>query len=293
MFKTILALLSGTDSDRSVLSTSFRIASGANGHIECLRVRPDAASVIAKTTYFDMGVPTILSDAIAAVEQEATGRTAAARANFDKFCRRENVSITNEPSGTSAVTALWREETGDEFDRLTTVARYHDIVVLPGARDRIGGLPVEAAGRVIMGGGRAVLLAPDELSKGPFNRIAIAWKDTAEAVRAVGAAMPLLESAHQIDVLSVCEADERAAEYCKTSDDLVRYLRWHGLFAHTQFIVPEGRTPADAVLDQAKHAGADLLVMGAYGHSRMREFIFGGFTERVLKGVELPVLLFH
>lgn len=293
MFKTILAPISGTDSDMSVLSMSLRIASAAGGHIECLRVRPDPAGLIAGSAQLLVGAPMILADTMAAVEREATSRTAAARANFDRFCRRENISIANEPSGPGAVTAAWREETGDEFDRLTAVARYHDIVVLPGARDRIGGLPVEAAGEVIMGGGRAVLLASDEFSKGPFNRIAIAWKDCPEAARAVNAAMPLLEAAHQIDVLSVCEADERAAEDCKTLDDLVRYLRWHGLSAHTQFMVPEGRTPADAVLDHAKHDAADLLVMGAYGHSRMREFIFGGFTERVLKGVDLPVLLFH
>lgn len=293
MFKTILALLSGNDSDMSVLSMSLRVVSGANGHIECLRVRPDPRDLIAESAQLVMGAPMILADTIAVVEREATSRTTAARANFDKFCHRENIGIANEPSGTGAVTAAWREETGDEFDHLTALARYHDIVVISGARDRIDGLPVEAAGGVIMGGGRAVLLAPGESSKGPFNRIAIAWKDTAEAARAVSAAMPLLEAAHQIDVLTVCEADERAAEYCKKSNDLVRYLRWHGLRAHTQFMVPEGRTPADAVFDQAKHAGAELLVMGAYGHSRMREFIFGGFTERVLKGVDLPVLLIH
>lgn len=291
MFKTILASLSGNDSDISVLSTSLRIAAGANGHIECLRVRPDPTDLIAESAQLVMGAPMLLADTIAAVEREATIRTASARANFDKFCRREDISIANEPPGTGTVTASWREETGDEFDQLTALARYHDIVVLPGGRDR--GLPPEAAGGVIMGGGRAVLLAPDGLTKGPFNRIAIAWKDTAEAARAVSAAMPLLEAARQIDVLSICEADKHAPACVNTSDALVRYLRWHGLLAQTRLLVPEGRTAADAVLDETKHIGADLLVMGAYGHSRLREFVFGGFTERVLKGVELPVLLSH
>ena len=293
MFKSILALLSGTDSDASVLSTSLRIASGANGHIECLRLRPDAASLIAQSAQIDMGAPMILADTVAAVEQEATSKTAAARASFDKFCREENIHIANEPSGGSTVTVSWREEAGDVFNRLSALARYYDTVVLPGGRNRLGGLPGEVAGDVIMGSGRAVVMAPETEGKGRFNRIAIAWKDSAEAARAVSAAMPLLEAAHEIDVLSVCEADKHAAVCVNTADDLVRYLRWHGLLAYTKFMVPEGRTPTDAALDHAKHAGADLLVMGAYGHSRMREFIFGGFTERVLKGVELPVLLFH
>lgn len=293
MLKTILALLPGTDSDVSVLSTSLRIASGANGHIECLRLRPDAASLIAQSTQIDMGAPMILADTIAAVEQEVTSKTAAARASFDRFCREEDIRIANEPSDGNTVTVSWREETGDVFNRLAALARYYDIVVLPGGHNRLGGLPGEVAGEVIMGSGRAVVVAPDKEAKGPFSRIAIAWKDTAEAARAVSAAMPLLETALQIEVVSVCEADKHAAVCVNTADALVRYLRWHQLFAHIQFLVPEGRTPADAALEGAKRAGADLLVMGAYGHSRMREFIFGGFTERVLRGVDLPVLLFH
>jgi hypothetical protein len=293
MFKTILAPLSGTDSDASVLSTSLRIASGANGHIECLHLRRDATGLLVEGAQIGMETPLLMADAVTAFEQEATRRTASARANFDKFCQQENIGIASEPSSGNTVTVSWREESGDEFNRLTELARCHDVVVLPGDHNRIGGLPAKVAGDVIMGGGRPVLLAPEVEAKGPFNRIAIAWNDTAEAARAMTAAMPLLECAHQIDVLSVCEVDKHAGECVNMSDTLVRYLRWHGCFAHTRFLVSEGRTPAEAALDETKHTGADLLVMGAYGHSRMHEFIFGGFTARILKGVDLPVLLFH
>jgi hypothetical protein len=208
-------------------------------------------------------------------------------------CRILKIAYSRTPRRATVQNEAFRprhEEAGEEFDLLTAIARYHDIVVLPGGHNRIGGLPSEAVGEVIMGSGRAV---PEEEGKGPFNRIAIAWKDTAEAARAVTAAMPLLESAHQIEVLSVCGADKHAAECVNTSNVLVRYLRWHGLLARTQFLVPEGRTPADAALDQAKHAAADLLIMVLMGTAECVNSIFGGFTEHILKGVELPVLFFH
>ncbi len=293
MFKTVLAVLSGTDCDRPVLSTGFRTVVGRNGHIECLRLMPDPADLIAQAAQVEMGSMMLLSDTITAIEQEAKNRTEQARTNFTAFCQSENIQTQDNPNETSSVTAAFREEVGDEYDRVMDHARTHDLVILAGGNDRPGRLPEEALGGIIIGSGRPVLLAPADETKAPFRRVAIAWKDAAEAARAVTAAMPILENASRIDVYSVCEQDKRAGECVKTSDALVNCLRWHGLNATSNLLVPEGRPAADAVLDGAQHAGADLLVMGGYGHSRLREFVFGGFTQRILKGASLPVLLFH
>jgi len=138
-----------------------------------------------------------------------------------------------------------------------------------------------------------VLLAPQTMSRGGFNRIAIAWKDTPEAARALTAAMPLLEKGREMHVCSANESGSPGTEGIDSSDRIVRCLRWHGLNVHGHFVSPADRTPADAVLRGAQEVSASLLVMGAYGHSRVREFVFGGFTRRVLHGAELPVLLFH
>ncbi len=118
-------------------------------------------------------------------------------------------------------------------------------------------------------------------------------ENVAEAARAVTAAMPLLQKARRIDVYGANESDKRAADCVDCSDSIVRYLRWHGLNAMGHFVILADRTAADAVLESARHVEVDLLVMGAYGHSRVREFVFGGFTQRMLKGAELPVMLFH
>jgi nucleotide-binding universal stress UspA family protein len=182
---------------------------------------------------------------------------------------------------------------GDEFDHISMHARSHDLVVLAGGADRPGRFPEEALGGVIIGSGRPVLLAPEGESTATFDRIAIAWKDAPEAARAVTAAMPILEKAREIHVFSANESGPRGAAEMESSDRIARCLRRHGLNVRGHFVIPAGRTPAEAVLQSAREVDAGLLVMGGYGHSRMREFVFGGFTQRVLRGVELPVLLFH
>ena len=293
MFRTVLVPLSGTDCDYSVLAASLRVFAGGKGHITCLRLTPDPAEIIAECAQVDMGSWMVAADGIAALEEDAKKHTAAARAIFADFCAREHIPTADEPPGPDSASVSWREDMGDEFDGITSRGRYHDLVVLAGGEERPGRLPAEALGGIIIGSGRPVLLVPPVPASGSFDRIAIAWKNTPEAARAMTAAMPLLERARRIDVFCANESDSRTAEASGDAEDVVRQLRWHGLDAAAHLLTPAGKTPAETVLQTAKETKADLIVMGAYGHSRLREFVFGGFTERVLKGADLPVLLFH
>src|SRR5437868_13172803 len=115
---------------------------------------------------------------------------------------------------------------------------------------------------------------------------------SAESARAMTAAMPLLAKADRIDVLTASEDDAEAKSCVDCTDRVVQQLRSHGLNAYGRFVIPAGRSAADAVVETARGNGADLLVMGAYGHSRLREFVLGGFTQRILRGAAMPVLLF-
>jgi nucleotide-binding universal stress UspA family protein len=121
-----------------------------------------------------------------------------------------------------------------------------------------------------------------------LGRIAIAWKPEAPASRAVALAMPLLVRASEVIVATVEESVDQRDEI----DRLARYLGRHGLNATIARMRPGPDGPA-ATLLAAMTGKADLLVMGGYGHSRMREWVFGGFTTHVLAGAPLPVLLAH
>ena len=293
MFKTILTHMTGTDCDQPVLTAALQLARLFSGHLECLRVVSDPAALLMQAAQMDLVGSMMLADALSVVERQNREATQRARAALTEFCKREHIASTDKPLSPNGVSAHWREKTGDEFDELTAQARFHDLAVLAGGAERKGCLPPEGIGQIVVGCGRPVLLVPEKLRQSITKTIAIAWKNTPEAARAVTAAMPLLSKAERIEVLSVNEEDKRAIECLDCSDGIVQQLRWHGLNAYGHFVIPAGRTIPDAILESAHGFNAGLLVMGGYGHSRLREFIFGGFTKHILDGVDLPVLMFH
>jgi len=137
--------------------------------------------------------------------------------------------------------------------------------------------------------GRPLLIPPAAPLTVLPETIAIAWKATPQAARALTAASPFLSTAKQVVVLTVAE-DRRAPE--EEADRLMAGLRRHGVPVSVRHLRPEAQSAADTLLSAAVEHAA-LLVMGGYGHSRLREWIFGGFTLRVLRGAEVPVLMAH
>jgi nucleotide-binding universal stress UspA family protein len=104
--------------------------------------------------------------------------------------------------------------------------------------------------------------------------------------------MPFLVRAEKLVLLAADDSGSREV-FIRNFEDVTRQLRWHGLNV-TPHVIPADEAPVPlAVMAAARHANADLFVMGGYGHSRLRELIFGGFTEQVLKGTDLPVLMMH
>jgi nucleotide-binding universal stress UspA family protein len=120
------------------------------------------------------------------------------------------------------------------------------------------------------------------------RRIAIAWKPTPEAARAVGYAMPFLNRAAEVHVLTVEEEEGRR----DAAERLLRFLARHGVRAAADRLPPGPDGAAATMLAEAT-ARADFLVIGGYGHTRLREWVFGGFTQMVLDHAEQPVLMAH
>jgi nucleotide-binding universal stress UspA family protein len=241
-----------------------------------------------------MGTSMMLAETLAVITEHAKDRTSKARARFEEFCHNHNIARRESPAAASAVSAVWREmPAADEFDCLIAEARFHDAVVVAGGPDRVGRLPEGALGSVVISSGRPVLIAPEQASMKPIRSIAFAWKTSPESARAMTAAMPLLAKADRIEILTANEDDAQAKSCVDCTDRVVQQLRWHGLNAHGRFVIPAGRPVADAIVETARENGAELLIMGAYGHARLRELVFGGFTQRILRGADIPVLLFH
>jgi nucleotide-binding universal stress UspA family protein len=168
--------------------------------------------------------------------------------------------------------------------------RVADLLVVGRAREGEA-VAMDILEAALMESRRPVLIAPAEAPQKTSDTIAIAWKDTPEAARAVAAALPFIAAAKRVIILSAEEGDERSGQ--PSCERLLHALLWHNPATSVQRLQGNARPPAEIVLDEAAAAGADLLVMGGYGHSRLREVAFGGFTRHMLTKCRLPVLMAH
>ncbi|HEX3411047.1 MAG TPA: universal stress protein [Stellaceae bacterium] len=287
MIKTILVPATGNQTDDAVFTSALAAARAFNAHLDFLHIRVDAAAMVAAMATDGSGAA-MVSGLVERVDEEATRREATARQMFDRFCERERAAIEDAPAGQQSPTAQWLRQTGDEAYWVREYGRAADLLVV-GHPAEDQGVSIDTIEAALVGTGRPVLIVPAAPLVSLPETIVIAWKAAPEAARAVTAAMPLLSKAKQILIVTVAEeqglSDEEGAR-------LMTALGWHGLNASTRHLRPDRLGAADTLLAAAAEEGA-LVVMGAYGHSRFREWIFGGFTEHVLRGAAVPVLMMH
>jgi nucleotide-binding universal stress UspA family protein len=288
MIKTILVPASGDASDTGCLDAALTVARAFAAHIDVLHVRIDPVDVAIALTSEPSGAP-LIEEMIAQLEQDAAQREAATRRVFEDFCAREKLPVLDAPtSDGSAASAQWHVETGDETGTIVAFGRAADLIVAGRGIDHsvINRSVLEAA---LLETGRPLLIPGRQPTSDMIGgTVAIAWKATPQAARAIAASMPLLSRAKEIVIMTVAEGDEPE----ESADRLVRNLAWHGLRASGRILHPGDRSAVETLLAAAQD-GASLLVMGGYGHSRVREWVFGGFTQRVLEDAPLPVLLAH
>ncbi len=169
------------------------------------------------------------------------------------------------------------------------IARYCDVFLAtrPSVDGESGQRWMGLIEGVLFGSGRGLMLVPEGRTVAPVKRIVIAWNGSREATRAVAEAMPLLAKAARVVVVSA----ERSPGDDELDTRLARHLDRHGVKV-TQHDV-RAHDPADAILNEAGSVEADLIVMGAYGHSRLREWVLGGVTRDLLLRSPVPLFLAH
>lgn len=292
MIKTILVPASGTEADEASFVTGLAVARRFDAHLEILHVRIDPAEA-AVTMAAEGAAATLVSGLIERLEAEADQRERSAKTRFDEFCRAGHLAVADAPSGSPAPSAEWLRETGSEAGWVTAYGRAADLLVIgrPGDGD---GFALDTIETALTQSGRPLLIPgvmPDAPPIAALPETAlIAWKPTREAARAVHAAMPLLALAKRIDILTIAEDDQTARD--DTAARLAANLRWHGFAASARQIAPGSGGAAETLLAAAESERA-LLVMGGYGHGRLREWIFGGFTQRALSHAAVPILIVH
>jgi len=181
--------------------------------------------------------------------------------------------------------------TGEAIDSFVEYARLRDIAILPnrGEKLQIERPLIEA---VLFGSGLPVVLIPED-GKTTFaiDRILIAWDYSRVAARAVSDAMPLLAKAKRVHIVTV--TDDKELRPRMDAHELARHLSRHGVVVVVDQALRGNMSIGDALFRQAAGIDADLLVMGGFGHSRLRDFILGGATQQILAWAPLPILMSH
>jgi len=298
MIKHILVGASGFAPDVDLMAAAFNLARPFSAHVDVLHVRRDPARDL--PIYGEGFPPDMLDTIVREAERNAAEASAAARRMFDQAVTAASVPVTGAVKGQGGeqgrVTAGWREITGPPARVLAAEARFADLTLLSRPTDASADLGMlEGA---LFESGRPVLLTGDDMAH--LDRVVIAWDGSPAAIRAVACAQDFITRAATVTIL-VVEDEAVGAVAAAVSgrppprpDRLVEHLAWHGVAAEVRLVSREGRTVGETLAETARELSAGLLVMGGYGHSRLREIVLGGATRHMLaNSIGCSVLLAH
>lgn len=283
---TILADASDSTGLDGTIELACLLASRFSAHVEFLHVGIDVAELSVAAGAEGLPAAADLQWVGELADQTATLAKKIHAVVTDAAARHGLPIVTTVPPGRPS--ASWREDVGDAPNVFASHARFFDLSVLGTSDRRVGKPHQNAIDQTLIQSGRPVLLAPATPPASVGDAIAIGWNGSAQAVRAIVAALPLLQRAHRTSIIVVGEAHQRSAEAMRS------YLHMQNISATVRGLSDASVTgPGGQLLSAALETGADLLVMGGYGHSPWYETLFGGATHEVMNTGLLPVLIMH
>lgn len=278
-YKTILVHLDDGRRCAKRVQAALDLALRQDAHLIGLYVAPEFAA----PAYLKAQMPEDLLERQEAEMKQATDKALAA---FDEAARKAGVKAELRRARAYA----------DEVEGLLGLhGRYADLVVL-GQHDPDDGhsMGPGAVEHVVLAIGRPLLVVPYVGAPTGFGRRPLLlWDASREAASAADDALPLLQAAERVDILSVNPRAGIRGHGEEPGADIATVLARQGVTAEARHVVSKEISVADTILSTAADLGSDLLVMGAYGHSRLREMVLGGVTRAVLQHMPVPALMSH
>jgi nucleotide-binding universal stress UspA family protein len=272
----IVVFIDGNTEAPSILEFAGVLGEEHGAHLIGVFMQPAPKVTTAQTFVRGKGIREVMR----VQDQEIEGIEERQRGLFDDTVRRHGVRSGSE----------WRSLPYLSSE-VGVHAYYADLVIIsrPEAADHTAG-PAGLAESLVLSSGRPIILFPPRGTVSRVRRVLVAWNATRESIRAVADALPLLASAEVVDVLVVDHQRQRTHGQ-EPGADIARHLARHGAQVEVRRLSSRGQDIGRLLLSESATFRADLLVMGAYGHSHLSEWMFGGVTRTVLYEAGLPVLL--
>lgn len=289
--KRILVPLPDTADHSGEIDTALSAAKTLGAHVEALFIsEPPTAHTRMSASEIGYAGRTAAALQLNRYAEEREKLAEEARERFARACAANSIPIVaagEQPAVLPA--ASWRETEGLHVDAALARAVAFDLMVAASAAV-MESLKVIAE-QSLLQTRRPVLLAPTKLQNGLTDTAMIAWDESPECWHALSAAIPFLRLAKTVQVVSVDRHPDRRKA---SQSEALAYLRCHDITATPRVIAPDLRTVGDTLLAAAAESEANLLVMGAYSRSRLREMLLGGVTRHILQNaVARPILLAH
>jgi nucleotide-binding universal stress UspA family protein len=276
MIKDMLVNLSVGEGAHAATDYAVSAAAAFDAHLAGIAFLYDPIVPVSGAGY-------IPAEVIESQERDNETATKAAIGHFVAAANR--AGVTAEPLTLSASFA----GVGDQFGRL---ARRFDLSIVGQAEPETSAIEEIIAESALFESGRPVIIVPYiQKAQLKLDRVMVCWDGSRAATRAIADSMPLLERAGQVEVLIV--ANERGKQHEIEGADLGAHLARHGLKVEIKRTALGDIDVADVILSHAADAGSDFIVMGGYGHSRLREFVLGGVTRSIFRSMTAPVLMSH
>lgn len=286
-YKTVFVPMGGSERDRPGLDAAFAMAKRYGAHVDGVFARLDPADAVPAVG--EGMASTLVDQLIDAAEHESLTRLGQAQQFFEEAAKSAGVAIQSDPPSDRA-TAAFTDRIGRDDQVVRWGCGLADVVVVGhehGSEDGVQlTLTLETA---LIFGGRPVLLAPHNPPAEIGKTVAIAWNANTQSIRALAAGMPMIKAADTVHIIS---AETRRTDKAAASE-LAKYLAWHGVSTDIHPLEQTDEHVGAVLLRTAADIGADVLIMGAYSHSRVREMILGGVTRYVLTHAGMPILMAH
>jgi len=272
--REIVVFLDGRTEAKGILEFAGVLAQEHGAHLIGVFIQPEPAVTPPETFARGTGILSVIEAHRAQLE----GIEAEHRALFEDIVRRQ------------AIRSEWKSLSYLSSD-VAEHAHYADLAVIARAdpADQTGG-PVGLVESLVLTSGRPIIMFPPQGTVSRVRRIVVGWNARREAIRAVADALPLLVRAEAVEVL-VVDHQRHPGHGQEPGADIARHLARHGTQVEVLRHASGGEDVGHVLLSRAADFGADLVVMGAYGHSHLSEWMFGGVTRTVLREASLPVLM--